>query len=176
MYFYALGALAAATAWLAISDGKYTITRSIMISTPASEVFSKIVDFRQFEHWSPWEHLDPAMQKEFGGEPGEVGSSYHWSGNQKVGEGTMTVLDVQARQGLDIRLEFFRPFEDRCQTRWEVSPEGDGCIVTWTMKGENRSLPRKLFGLLFRMKKMLASDFDRGLSRLKKYCEGTESR
>ncbi len=157
--------------FVATRDPNYRVERSIRVDAPPEKVFAVLRDFQQFEHWSPWEKLDPKMDKTFDGEVGEVGASYHWSGNNKVGQGTMTIVEVQANEGVDIRLEFFKPFASVCQTRWAVTQEGDHTIVTWTMKGKHQNFMNKLFGLVMNMNKMLAKDFDAGLSRLKVYCE-----
>ena len=171
MISYAIAAIGVGAAALAISDGKYRIERSILISTPAPEVFKIIADFRQFQHWSPWEDLDPQLQKEYQGEAGEIGSSYAWNGNQKVGEGKITVVEVDPGHRLELRMEFIRPFEDTCSTVWSVDPQGAGSIVTWSFRGENKGVLRKLLGLVFQTKKLLSKDFDKGLTRLKGYCE-----
>ena len=160
-----------AVALVATRDENYRVERSVSVQATPEKVFAVLSDFRQFEHWSPWEKHDSAMQKEFSGEPGEVGSSYSWSGNKKVGQGQMTVVDVQPNQGVDLRLEFFKPFASICTARWAVATEGDHTIVTWTMRGKNSTFMNKLFALLLNVPKMLARDFDAGLARLKTHCE-----
>lgn len=163
--------VAGGVAFVATRDENYRVDRSVSVQAAPDKIYAVMADFRLFEHWSPWEHLDAKMLKEFTGEPGEVGSSYHWIGNNKVGEGKMTIVEVQPGQGLDLRLEFFKPFASICQVRWSVASEGDHTIVTWTMKGQNKSFITKFFGLVMNVKKMLSRDFDAGLARLKAYCE-----
>ena len=155
--------------FVATRDENYRIERSVHVKARSETVFSVLRDFRLFEHWSPWEKLDSKMQKTFTGDPGTIGASYAWSGNDKVGQGIMTVLEVEANRGIDLRLEFFKPFPSVCTTRWAASPDGEHSIVTWTMKGKHQNLAQKAFGIV--MSKMLTKSFDEGLARLKAYCE-----
>jgi hypothetical protein len=41
----------------------YRLERSIGIAAPADRIFASLVDFRRWTEWSPWEGLDPAMQR-----------------------------------------------------------------------------------------------------------------
>lgn len=164
--------MVAAVGFMAIAtrDENYRIDRSVKINASPSELFAVLRDFHQFEHWSPWEKLDPKMEKTIEGEAGAIGSYYHWSGNKEVGEGTMTVLDTQKDEGVDLRLEFFRPFASQATVRWSLAPAGDGSqVVTWTMKGKHANLMAKAFAPM--MSATLAKNFDEGLAKLKAYCE-----
>lgn len=153
-----------------LRDENYRIESNVRIDCAKERIFEILKDFRQFEHWSPWEKLDPKMEKTFEGEPGAVGSYYNWSGNKAVGEGTMTILDTQKDEGIDLRLEFFRPFASQALVRWAIAETGDGSqTVSWSMKGKHPNLMAKAFGPT--MQKMLRQNFDEGLSKLKAYCE-----
>lgn len=166
---YIVAAAVGAFAYVATRDENFKVERSVRVDADAATIFSVIRDFRQFEHWSPWEKLDPTMQKVFHGETGQPGSSYTWSGNNKVGRGTMTVTEVQPNEGIDMRLEFFAPFPSICSTRWAVTREGDHTFVTWTMKGKHKNIGQKAMGMI--MDRVLKGSFDEGLAKLKSYCE-----
>ena len=171
---FLIAAAVGGIAFVATRDENYRVERSVSVQAPPEDIFSVLADFRLFEHWSPWERHDPTMHKEFDGQAGEVGTSYSWSGNNKVGQGKMTIVEVQPNEGLDLRLEFFKPWASICSVRWAVTREGDLTIVTWTMKGKNQTFAKKFFGLLLNMQKMLGRDFDAGLARLKAYCESPD--
>jgi len=165
-----LAVVAAVGVAVAVRDENYRISRSVKVNASPSVIFAVLKDFRQFEHWNPWEKLDPKMQKTFEGETGAAGSYYHWAGNKKVGEGTMTILDTQNDEGVDLRLEFFRPFASQATVRWSLEPAGDGSqVVTWTMKGKHANLMAKAFAPV--MNSMLTKSFDEGLAKLKAHCE-----
>lgn len=167
--------IAAVLAVAATQEGKYHVERSQTIAAPVAEVYAVMSDFRQFEKWSPWEHLDPNLKKTFtGAEKGE-GAVYDWSGNDKVGSGRMTITRAVENQRVDIKLEFFKPFPATSQTSWILKDEAGKTNTTWSMDGRNVGLMAKTFGLFMNMDKMLGADFERGLSQLKNICEKTKT-
>lgn len=154
------------------SSPDYHVERSVTISSSPEEVFATLTDFRRFVEWSPWDKLDPEMNKEFSGALAGEGAVYHWSGNQDVGEGRMTIVRAQADREVEVRLEFIRPFESQCQTAWTITPgEEGGCTVTWSMDGRNEGVVPRVFGLFMDMDKMVGTDFEKGLQALKSLSE-----
>src|SRR5687767_12180669 len=73
----------------------YTVERSRTLAAPPERVRPLIEDFHQWPRWSPWEDIDPAMQRTYGGPESGVGSTYSWSGNRKAGSGRMELLTVE---------------------------------------------------------------------------------
>jgi len=51
------------------------------------------------------------------GEAGTVGSSYHWTGNRKVGEGQMTIADIEPNSSVKVDLKFIKPVQIRERDR-----------------------------------------------------------
>ncbi len=86
--------------------GKFHIERSTTISAPAEIVYAQIADYHKWAAWSPWEHLDPNMKKDFAGTDGAVGASYHWEGNKDVGEGRMTTTAVEPPNRMAIKGDY----------------------------------------------------------------------
>lgn len=169
---YAFGLIGAgvagALAYVASRDARYRVERSAVIPAPPEKVFEMVSNLELFDQWSPWARLDPQLEKRYSGRPGEVGSSYGWSGNHKVGEGRMTVTHLSPNHSVDIRLEFFKPFPSVCSTRWSFEPEaGGGTRMTWSMDGENTGLLAKFFGLVMNYDRMIGGSFEEGLSNLK---------
>src|SRR4051794_2007768 len=76
----------------------FRVERSAQIAAPAAVVFDQVNDFHRWASWSPWEKLDLGMKKEFSGPPTGAGASYYWSGNDKVGEGRMTITESRPGQ------------------------------------------------------------------------------
>lgn len=141
-------------------------SREIVIAAPATTVHALIADFHEWPRWSPWEALDPAMQRTYDGEG--VGATYHWKGNSKAGEGTMTFTAISASQ-IDIDLSFLKPFKAENEVSFELVPVEGGTRVTWTMGG-NRNPVFALMGRLF-LDKAIGKDFDKGLASLKAVAE-----
>jgi len=154
---------------VATRPSHYRIVRSASIKAPAPAVYAQLVDFHRWEAWSPWEKLDPGMQKVFSGPDGLAGASYAWKGNDKVGEGRMTLTDARP-EAIAIRLEFLKPMASVSVTTFLLAPEVAATQVTWTMEGDNDFIG-KAFCMVMDMDKMVGGDFERGLASLKTVAE-----
>jgi ribosome-associated toxin RatA of RatAB toxin-antitoxin module len=143
----------------------YEITRSAIIPAPADDVFPLVNSFREWTKWSPWESVDPAMERSYSGSDAGEGAKYAWSGNRKAGSGTMEIIDTTAPHSIKIRLEFTKPFKAVNPTTFTFTPSGSGTQVTWTMTGENKGIG-KIFALFMNMDKMVGADFEKGLAAL----------
>lgn len=143
----------------------YEVTRTAVIPAPADEIFPLVNSFHEWTKWSPWESVDPSMQRSYTGTDSGVGAKYAWSGNRKAGSGTMEIIQSTAPNSIRIRLEFTKPFKTVNPTTFTFTPAGNGTQVTWTMTGENTGLG-KIFALFMNMDKMVGADFDKGLASL----------
>jgi Polyketide cyclase / dehydrase and lipid transport len=167
--------IAGFVAFAATRPGSYRVERSAKIDAPAALVFAQLEDLKAWSAWSPWEGKDPLMKKTFEGPAKGVGAGYAWQGNDKVGEGKMTITDSRPPSELKLRLEFIKPFAAVATTELTVQPESAGVSnVTWAMEGTN-NLIAKMFGLFMNMDTMIGNDFDKGLAGLKQVAE-TEAR
>ena len=148
----------------------YTVTRSATIQAPPEEVWTHVVDFREWQAWSPWEGMDPNQERTYTGPESGVGSHYAWSGNRKVGQGSMEITEADAPNRVVVALEFIKPFRSSNTTTLELQPEGDATQVTWTMVGP-LSLVTKVMSVFKSMDSFVGSDFERGLAGLKRVSE-----
>src|SRR5207248_2982956 len=98
-------------------------------------VFAQVNDFHNWEAWSPWAKLDPAVKNTFEGPPSGTGAVFKWSGNDKVGEGSMTITDSRPNELIKIKLEFIKPFADTSDVQFDFNSEGAQTVVIWTMTG-----------------------------------------
>ena len=150
--------------------GSFRVVRSILVHAPATKPFALVNDFHQWAQWSPWEKMDPAMQKTFSGALAGAGSVYEWEGNKKVGKGRMEILSTVPDARIVIKLDFYKPFEAHNTAEFLLSTEGDGTRVTWAMFGPQPFMA-KLVSLFMDMDKMVGKDFERGLAQLKAAAE-----
>jgi hypothetical protein len=162
-----VGALAVV---IATRPGEFKVQRTTSISAPAEVVFGYINDFHNWAKWSPWEKRDPNMKKTFEGPPSGAGSIYSWAGNDKVGEGRMTLTDSKPNERVLIKLEFIKPFAATNLTEVALSAAGGTTNVTWTMSGTSNFVG-KAFSLVMNMDKMVGGDFEQGLAQLKQLSE-----
>ena len=151
---------------VALRPSAFRITRSMTIMAPAAAVFANVQDFHGWEAWSPWAKLDPAATLTFSGSAKGVGASYAWSGNNKVGEGRMTITEAKASDLIRIKLDFTRPMKANNIAEFTFAPQGEGTLVTWSMSGTNGFIG-KAFCLFMNMDKMVGGDFEKGLAQMK---------
>ena len=150
---------------VALQPSTYHVSRSALIEAPAERVFAKVQDFRAWKEWSPWYGLDPKASHTYEGPSEGVGAIYAWSGNDKVGAGSMTLTQSHPYETIQMELKFIRPMEGVADVRFTFEPTGDKTRVTWEMSGQN-GFVGKLFCLFVSMDKMIGGDFERGLASL----------
>lgn len=146
----------------------FSLSRSARIEADPARVHDLVDDFHQWVHWSPWEGLDPEMEREYDGPARGVGSRYSWRGNSKAGEGSMEITASDPTQ-VELDLQFLKPFKATNVTRFDLVPDHGGTEVSWTMTGDRNPVMAVLGRLFF--DKAIAKDFDRGLARLKSLAE-----
>jgi len=162
---------------IATRPGNYRVERSTRIAAPPDVVFGLVNDFHAWDRWSPWAKLDPSMKLEIGGTSSGAGTgaTYHWIGNDKVGEGKMLITDSRPGQKVDIRLEFLKPMAQVAQTEFTFRPEGGGTQVNWAMSGDNNFMG-KAFSLFADMDAMIGKDFEKGLGGMRGAAEAEVKR
>lgn len=156
----------------AMQPADFRLERSATISAPPATVFARVNDFHQWQAWSPWEKMDPALKRTYDGAPAGTGAVYGWVGNSKVGEGRMTITESRPNELVRIKLEFIKPFAATNDTEFTFKPEGRQTAVTWTMSGKNNYIS-KIFCLFMNMDKTVGGEFEKGLATLKALSEST---
>ena len=149
--------------YAATRSDTFQVQRKAVIAAPPEKVFAMIDDFRRWNEWSPWDKLDPAMTRTFGGPATGVGATYAWAGNSAVGEGRMEILESTAPSKIRIKLDFIKPFESNNVTEFVLVPRDGGTDVTWTMQGPNLYVS-KLMDTFVDMDTMIGKDFEKGLA------------
>jgi hypothetical protein len=148
----------------------YSVERTITVKAPPSRVHELIDDFHHWTSWSPWEDLDPALERTYSGPDQGVGAYYAWVGNKKAGAGSMEITGSRPEE-IVIALAFLKPFKSTSTILFELVPAGDATDVTWRMTGEQTGL-MAVFGRFMKMDKLVGPDFEKGLARLKTAAEG----
>ena len=149
--------------------GGFAVSRSTTVIADPARVHGLINSFHEWTAWSPWEDLDPALQRDYTGPDSGVGARYAWSGNRKAGQGTMEITS-STPDAIGLRLAFLKPFRSSNVVTFSLVPAVDGTEVTWLMTGEQRGL-MGLVGRVISMDKLIGKDFEKGLTRLKAVAE-----
>ena len=155
---------------VALQPAEFRIVRSASMAAPPTAVFAQVNDFHKWDAWSPWAKLDLTMKQTYDGTPAGTGAIYSWSGNNKVGEGRMTVLESRPGELVRIKLEFIRPFKSTNDTEFTFKGEGNQTSVVWSMSGRNNFIG-KAFCMFMNMDKMVGGDFEKGLVSMKSIVE-----
>jgi hypothetical protein len=150
---------------------KFRIERSATMKAAPEAIYAHLEDFHRWGAWSPWEKLDASMKKTYEGPEKGAGAVYSWVGNDKVGEGRMTLLEGKSPERIAIKLEFFKPFAATNQSEFLLKPADGGVSVTWAMTGKH-NFTMKAFSLFTNMDKLVGNDFEKGLADLKRIAEG----
>jgi hypothetical protein len=164
--------IAGVLVYAAAQPDSFQVQRSATFNASPEKIAPLISDFHHWEAWSPWEKLDPAMQKTYTGAPAGKGAVYEWSGNSKAGAGRMEILDASPAK-VSIQLDFLKPFEAHNRTDFTLEPQPgtpNATRVNWDMHGPMPYLS-KVMCVFVSMDKMVGKDFEQGLANLKTLAE-----
>ena len=162
-------ALAALLAYAATRPDTFSLSRSIAINAPAARIFPLIADFREWTKLSPWEKLDPALQRAYSGAERGVGAVYEWEG-AKAGQGRMEIAEAPEPSRVRIKLDFIKPFPANNVATFELAERGGATTVTWSMSGP-QAFMGKVVSVFMSMDKIVGRSFEQGLADLKRVSE-----
>jgi Polyketide cyclase / dehydrase and lipid transport len=167
-----LAGLVALVIYAATRPPTFRIERTARMDVAPEVIFSNINDFRKWEAWSPWDKLDPKLERTYSGAARGLGAVYGWSGAGKVGSGRMEIVESQSPSAVRIKIDFTAPFAASNIIDFKLTRDGDWTIVNWAMSGPQPFMNR-LMGVVFNMDKLVGGDFAKGLASLKQVSEGS---
>lgn len=154
----------------ATKPDNFVVQRTLDVNASPEEIYPLINDFHHWTKWSPYEKLDPNLQRVYSGANAGKGAVYEWSGDNKVGKGRMEITEIREPNTILIALDFMAPFEAHNVAEFTIAPRGDDSTVTWAMRGPSPFIS-KVMQVFFSMDKMVGADFETGLANLKQLCE-----
>lgn len=165
-----IAVIAVALLYAATRPDTFRVERSIRINATPDKIAPLVYDFHQWEKWSPWEKIDPALTRTYSGATSGKGAVYAWAGNKDIGQGRMEVVDAASPTKVLIKLDFIAPFEAHNLVEFILVPEGNATVVTQAMFGPSPFIS-KVMGLVFSMDKMVGGKYEEGLLSLKALAE-----
>ena len=162
--------IAAILIYAATKPDSFRIERSTTIKAPSEKVFALINDYKQWEAWSPWEKIDPALKRTYSGAASGVGAIYEWSGNKDIGQGRMEIVESTPSTKVSLKLDFITPFEAHNMVDFTLAQQGDTTTITQAMYGPSPYLS-KLMTIFFSMEKMVGGKYEEGLANIKAIAE-----
>jgi Polyketide cyclase / dehydrase and lipid transport len=167
-----LAVLAVLLGYVVTRPDTFRIERSTRIDVAPEVIFSNINDFHKWGEWSPWDKMDPTLERKFSGAAKGKGAAYVWVGNSQVGTGRMEIVESTPFTAIQIKLDFTAPFKASNIVDFKLTKQGDATDVSWAMSGPHPFMS-KLMGLVFNMDKVVGGQFATGLAQLKQVSEGT---
>jgi uncharacterized protein YndB with AHSA1/START domain len=171
---YVVLALVLAVAALAVfaaitKPDTFQVERRLVIKAPADKLWPLVSDLKGFHQWNPFGAKDPSAKITFSASTSGPGARYAWE-SPVIGVGSMEVAEVQDQRLARYKLDFLKPFEAHNQAAFALSPAAGGTEVRWTMKGP-APLVSKIMDVVFNMDRMVGTDFEAGLAKLKTLAE-----
>ena len=158
-----------------VQPSSYEVVRATTITAPAAVPYALVSDFKKWPDWSPWEELDPTMQKTITGEAATVGSKYHWnSPKDDVGEGEMIITAITPEKSIAFDLNFIKPFAANNKTTFAFETKGNVTEVIWKMTGPKNFMMKAVM-LFMDVEGMVGKDFEKGLAKIKTVSETAQS-
>lgn len=145
------------------------VERSRVLGASPEEIQPLLANFRQRHRWIPWTVTDPAAEYAYSGEPGAVGSTMSWVGDE-VGEANLTLRRATMREVVS-DMHYDAPLEMDTQDRFVLEPLADGRTrVTWVNDGPLPVGPARLFAVF--ADDIIGPDYEAGLERLDRALAG----
>ncbi len=149
----------------------FRVWRAANIKAPPDRIFSLINDFHNWDAWSPYEKMDPAMKRNLSGTSRGKGAVYEWeSNNSKAGIGRMEIVESSPPSRIAIQLDLTKPFEGHNIVEFTLEANGDETNVIWDMHGTDPYIG-KIMGIFCNRDSMVGKDFEEGLVNLKAIAE-----
>jgi Polyketide cyclase / dehydrase and lipid transport len=162
--------VAALLAYAATRPDTFRVQRSTGISAPAECIFPLIANLKAMNTWNPFVEPDPAIKLAYSGPDSGKGAANTWSGSSKVGEGRIEVTDAAPSSRVTMRLDMHKPMKAHNAVEFTLQPNGNTTMVTWAMSGRQPFLA-KLMTVFIDCDKMVGSQFEKGLGKLKAIAE-----
>ncbi|WP_303315836.1 GyrI-like domain-containing protein [Flavivirga abyssicola] len=163
--FLLLIALIGTAIYIAVQPNEFDFSRSKVIKAPASLLFNKVNDFKNWPDFSPWIEKEPNATLTYGETTSGVDGNYGWNGDI-LGEGHMKTLAVEKDKSINQHIVFIKPFESESDINWTFENTEEGTKVTWGMKGKQDFMTKMYTTFAGSIEEATGPDFERGLFKL----------
>ena len=147
---------------------KKVLSSSIIVKSYPRPIYGMVNSLKNWDKWSPFNEMDPAMISEFSGPDYGLGSKQTWK-SKKNGNGSMTIIQTifEKKVVLDLDLNY----GGKDSTLFILERVPDGTKVIWETRISKAGYP---FGRLMWLVAggMMDKTFIKGLENLKKTVEG----
>lgn len=149
------------------SPATVVVSSEKTIELAPEQVFPTLATFANREAWDPWVAKDSTVRVTIESDPGFVGSTYEWEG-EEVGSGKMEVISVEEPGYISSHI-WFMGAEDPAHVEWNLEDLDGATNAVWSFTTDV-TYPFGRLGMMIG-KGFLKKDFEAGLSNLKSYLE-----
>jgi predicted RNA polymerase sigma factor len=146
------------------------VQRSVTIAAPAAKVFPFVDDFKRWAEWSPFEHIDPTMRRNYGtpvaGKERDLRVGRRRQGRRRQDDDRRIDAAVEGRHLARLRA----PDEGPRGRRVHVRAAGQRDFRDLD-DGSRHNFVSKVMCLFLDPEKLIGDDFARGLAALKAVAE-----
>ena len=151
---------------------EYSVFRNVIINKPVNIVFDYVKHLNNQTQYSIWTMRDPLAKTTAKGIDGTVGFITSWdSKNSQVGKGEQEIIGLNENKKVDIRLQFYKPFNCAASANFVTNDMGDGSTeIAWTFNG-SMPYPFNIMRVFTSIDKMIGKDLQDGLNNIKAILE-----
>lgn len=158
-------------AFAAFQPAEYTIAREVSVNATADTLFPYLNNQEKVNSWMPWKDMDAGLKMTFEGPTDGVGAKSLWQSEGRMGVGSAEVIESIPNQSVKTKITYVKPMAFTQVSEMSLSPGPDGSTkVRWAVTGHNNLLGRVMC-LFMDMDKMVGTNFEQGLSKLKTSAE-----
>ncbi|WP_179315653.1 SRPBCC family protein [Winogradskyella undariae] len=150
--------------YIAVQPNSFEVTRTRTIKAPQSVVYDNVIDFKNWESWSPWTEAKPEIKITLSDKTEGIGGSYSWNDNGELGNMTTTATIPKTSITQEVQFGDF----PKSEVDWTFDSNNDGSTdVTWSITGKNLPFAFKMYAAFSGgMEKQIGPDYERGLEKL----------
>jgi hypothetical protein len=149
----------------------FALERSTTIKAEPERVFPLVNDFQAWKEWGDWTKDDPNAKVTFSEPAAGKGATMSFDGNDKVGAGTMTILESKPDEMVLLEQAFVRPMEGKCEMKFLLTPASGETKLTWRMDGKYNNFLEKAMCTIMSLDAMVGPKFEEGLAGIKRVAE-----
>ena len=128
--------------YIAVQPNSFEVTRTKTIKAPQSVLYDNVIDFKNWNSWSPWTSVEQETEITLSENTKGIGSSYDWDTEGKWGSITTTDTKLNTLITQELLLRKF----PKADLNMIFKANADGSTdVTWTAKSEKLPFKFKMW-------------------------------
>lgn len=156
--------------FVAIQPEDFSVERTTVAKAPPSALFDQVNDLKSWDSWNAFER-DPNAKIDFSETSQGKGAKMNWAGNEKVGEGSMAILESTPHEKVVLEQVFVKPMAGKAVFIFKFTPDPSGTKVSWRMEGKHADFMSKAVCTFMNLDSTLGPKFEAGLAKMKDNAE-----